>query len=349
MATRNLSSRLEREDGASSSSSQSAHARPPPAQRPDDDSDELVDFVDVDEGDLLENDPLNEPLSFKRKQKQSILAQPARLLSNITGIRLSDRITAPSPISLSGTNTPTRGPGANPARPDGGHVSSASKDGLPLDWYVEGPGRRVGYEDLTAIDWIFEYTKERQRLRVLYSSATGVLGYVQQLLDASQVWVILVLTGLAVGAVAAGIDVTTDWLGDLKRGYCASGSDGGAFYLNRGFCCMGYDTGAKCAGWRPWAAALGVGSAGGKWFIEYIFFIVFSITFAVCSGFLVQEYAPYAKHSGIPEIKTVLGGFIIKRFLGAWTLVTKSLGLVCLSSARSRLTYPSLVLSTNRN
>lgn len=36
----------------------------------------------------------------------------------------------------------------------------------------------------------------------------------------------------------------------------------------------------------------------------------------------------YAKHSGIPEIKTVLGGFVIRRFLGTWTLITKSLGLV---------------------
>lgn len=53
------------------------------------------------------------------------------------------------------------------------------------------------------------------------------------------------------------------------------------------------------------------------------------VNFAVCAGVLVKEYAMYAKHSGIPEIKTVLGGFIIRRFLGAWTLVTKSLGLVC--------------------
>jgi hypothetical protein len=36
----------------------------------------------------------------------------------------------------------------------------------------------------------------------------------------------------------------------------------------------------------------------------------------------------YAKHSGIPEIKTVLGGFVIRRFMGTWTLVIKSLGLV---------------------
>jgi chloride channel 3/4/5 len=154
---------------------------------------------------------------------------------------------------------------------------STTKDDVPLDWYVEGPGRRVGYEDLTAIDWIFEYTKERQRLRVLYSSATGLLGYVQQFLDASQVWVILVLTGLAVGTVAAGIDVTTDWLGDIKAGYCST-KGGGAFYLSKGFCCLGYDEHAKCSGWRPWATALGIASAAGKWFIEYFFFLLFSVS-----------------------------------------------------------------------
>jgi chloride channel 3/4/5 len=55
--------------------------------------------------------------------------------------------------------------------------------------------------------------------------------------------------------------------------------------------------------------------------------------FAYVSAVLVQEYAIYAKHSGIPEIKTVLGGFVIRRFLGIWTLITKSLGLVSLNSA----------------
>ena len=42
----------------------------------------------------------------------------------------------------------------------------------------------------------------------------------------------------------------------------------------------------------------------------------------------MREFSPYAKHSGIPEIKTVLGGFVIRHFLGGWTLVTKTLGLV---------------------
>ena len=44
------------------------------------------------------------------------------------------------------------------------------------------------------------------------------------------------------------------------------------------------------------------------------------------------KYSPYAKQSGIPEIKTVLGGFVIRHFLGAWTLIIKSLGL-CLAVA----------------
>lgn len=50
--------------------------------------------------------------------------------------------------------------------------------------------------------------------------------------------------------------------------------------------------------------------------------------FAVCASILVRSYAIYARHSGIPEIKTVLGGFVIKHFMGAWTLAIKSLGLV---------------------
>jgi chloride channel 3/4/5 len=50
--------------------------------------------------------------------------------------------------------------------------------------------------------------------------------------------------------------------------------------------------------------------------------------FATCASLLVREFSPHAKHSGIAEVKTVLGGFVIRRFLGAWTLVVKTLGLV---------------------
>ncbi|RPA95953.1 hypothetical protein L873DRAFT_1696197 [Choiromyces venosus 120613-1] len=193
-------------------------------------------------------------------------------------------------------------------------------------WSSEGPGRRV-YDDLTAIDWIFEYTKERIRTRALFRRR-GILGHIAQLWDSSQIWIVLIATGLAAGLLAAGIDIVTNWLGDLKHGYCDS-----HFYLSREFCCLGLELSDQCANWIPWSQALRVtGSKAGSYIIEYLFYIMFSIVFAAIASLLVTRYAMYARHSGIPEIKTVLGGFVIRRFMGTWTLVIKSLGL-CLAVA----------------
>ncbi|EXJ95384.1 chloride channel 3 [Capronia coronata CBS 617.96] len=206
------------------------------------------------------------------------------------------------------------------------------KDKGPHDWYIEGPGRRVGYDDLTAIDWIYEYTKERQRLRKLFASDNGIIGHLRQLFDASHVWLVLVASGVSVGCVAAFINIASDWLGDIKTGYCKSGLGGGQFYLNKQFCCWGHDDFSQCQDWTPWPSAMGIGPVGGQYVISYIFFVIFSVLFAVSAALLVGHYSIYARHSGIPEIKTVLGGFIIRRFLGFRTLVTKSLGL-CLAVA----------------
>lgn len=49
--------------------------------------------------------------------------------------------------------------------------------------------------------------------------------------------------------------------------------------------------------------------------------------FAAC---FVRTFAPYACGSGIPEIKTILSGFIIRGYLGSWTLTVKS---VCMMLA----------------
>lgn len=152
------------------------------------------------------------------------------------------------------------------------------KDGAALDWYVEGPGRRVGYDNLTAIDWIYEYSKERTRLRHLTIDSPGLLGHAKLVADSSQMWWILVATGVAVGTIAAGIDIVSDWLGDVKQGFCSNVSDGGTFYLNRAFCCWETDTYAACPDWRTWAIAMGVGNKGGSYIIEYLIFVMFSVS-----------------------------------------------------------------------
>ncbi|KAH9867809.1 hypothetical protein IAQ61_007113 [Plenodomus lingam] len=294
-----------------------------------------------DEDAILADDPLEhnlpEQISFKRKPKSTApsFALP-RFLSGGGGGSSSSHA---SPVH----NTRLQALRNNPTSNDStelilnyldtpGDPLQDTKDATGLDWYVEGPGRRVGYDDLTAIDWIFEYAKERQRLRYLYSSASGVLGQIKQLADASQVWIILVAAGILSGAIAAFIDIASDWLGDLKTGYCHHGDGDGRFYLNKAFCCWGYTNMQKCHDWNSWGQAMGITGLGGQWIVEYIFFVLFSVLFAACASFLVREFSPYAKHSGIPEIKTVLGGFVIRHFLGGWTLVTKTIGL-CLAVA----------------
>lgn len=269
---------------ASSSSRSPAHNTKGPSTSMRDDNDDLDDLLsdaDLADADILSEDPirgsLEEPRSFKRKQKQGVLSSSARFLSAIAG-----RAQSASPQPGSGSGTPSRGFGleghSSPAHSESSHTyNETSKDGAPKDWYAEGPGRRVGYDDLTAIDWIFEYTKERQRRRVLQSSSHGLVGLFQQFADSSQVWIILICTGFAVGAVAAGINITTDWLADLKTGYCASGPEGGAFYLNKAFCCWGIEEASQCQGWTHWAQAMGISSSKGTWVIEYIIFLLFSV------------------------------------------------------------------------
>lgn len=141
-----------------------------------------------------------------------------------------------------------------------------------------------------------------------------------------------VATGIVVGGIAAGIDVVSDWLGDLKTGVCSNVENGGSFYLNKVFCCWGIESYEMCGDWRTWSSLMGIGNKSGSYVVEYIAFVVLSVLFASGASVLVNRYSVYAKQSGIPEIKTVLGGFVIRRFLGAWTLVVKSLGL-CLAVA----------------
>lgn len=104
------------------------------------------------------------------------------------------------------------------------------------------------------------------------------MGHLKVVADSSQIWWILVATGLAVGGIAAGIDVVSDWLGDLKTGFCSNVDDGGKFYLNRAFCCWETETYAECHDWRAWAQALGIGNEFGSYVVEYMLFVCYSVS-----------------------------------------------------------------------
>ena len=130
--------------------------------------------------------------------------------------------------------------------------------------------------------------------------------------DAGQAWIVVTLVGAAIGLNAAFLNIVTEWLSDIKLGYCS-----GAFYLNESFCCWGADGG--CAEWKRWG--------GGFWPLSYVVYIVFAGVFSATAARLVKSFAPYAAGSGISEMKCIIAGFVMKGFLGATTLFIKSIGL----------------------
>ncbi|KAF9286060.1 hypothetical protein BGZ88_009274 [Linnemannia elongata] len=188
-----------------------------------------------------------------------------------------------------------------------------------VDWVVEGTGMRVAYDDFTTIDWIHDFAQERQRTRKLHRQP-GVAGQIAVIYDWVQGWIVVLAVGIAAGIVAGGSDIASQWLGDIKEGYCDT-----AFYLNRNFCCWGLDETDTCTEWVPWNSATFV--------VGYIFYIMFALMFATTAAYLVKTFAPYAEGSGIPEVKTILGGFVIRHYLGLETLVIKTVTLVLSTAA----------------
>ena len=61
--------------------------------------------------------------------------------------------------------------------------------------------------------------------------------------------------------------------------------------------------------------------------MNYLLYILFAALFSMTAATLVKSFAPYAAGSGISEIKCIIAGFVMKGFLGAWTLLIKSIGL----------------------
>jgi chloride channel 3/4/5 len=169
--------------------------------------------------------------------------------------------------------------------------------------------------NFSTIDWNADLARERHRKRE-QSKITGFKGLYITIWELFIDMILLFIIGGLLGLVAGFIDVTEMWVVDVRRGFCAAG-----FYLNRKFCCVDE---SRCDGvdWYRWSDGF-FGHIGG-----FLIYTLFALLFATSSATLVRAFAPFAAGSGIPEIKTILGGFVIKNFLGVQTLVMKTLGVV---------------------
>jgi chloride channel 3/4/5 len=103
----------------------------------------------------------------------------------------------------------------------------------------------------------------------------------------------------------------------------------------------------RCSTWVAWPEALGLSSvytrwarkasAGSRprvvhcpragsdesWQWAYIIYVAWAVVLALLAAFLVQRVSRLAHGSGLAELKTVLGGVMIKGFLGWSSLLVK--------------------------
>ncbi|ESK90859.1 voltage-gated chloride channel [Moniliophthora roreri MCA 2997] len=202
---------------------------------------------------------------------------------------------------------------------------------MPRDGFDDDELEKIRrYEDFTTIDWIEDSILERNRrirtargadetLSRRGSRSQMTLNWLQiqlrRAIDAGQSWFVVSLVGICIGVDAALISIVTEWLSDIKMGYCSDG-----WWLNQQFCCWeieGEETDA-CESWHPWSTVTPA---------RYLIYVLFATFFSFTAAHLVRSLAKYAAGSGISEIKCILAGFKMKGFLGFATFFIKSITL----------------------
>lgn len=230
-------------------------------------------------------------------------------------------------------------------------------------------GMRWRYDDYTTIDWIHDTIKDRKRVRIIKSLA-GFQGKFIKYWDASQAWIILVMVGILSGIVASLMDILIPKLEAVKNcfqsEYCRELFQGynldhfGFVY----YVCFGLifaigstllvslsphhqivardfgnpeqilqpspevqvDNRAPLLGGQvsPIVATSPTGLRNRN-SIDYIN--------GIPATKKIKRTLYHAAGSGIPEVKTILGGFVIRGYLGLKTLLLKIISLIfCISS-----------------
>ncbi|GIX97513.1 hypothetical protein CDAR_517471 [Caerostris darwini] len=190
------------------------------------------------------------------------------------------------------------------------------------------------YGDFHTIDWQRDLSRDTYRQKYIArkmreSFQKKMKGYYDKLSG----WLCVFLVGVAAGSVAGFVDIGEGWMKNLKEGICPE-----AFWLNKEQCCWSsnetfYD-GDECDQWVSWYIFFKLEYfSTEEYMLSYTIYVFWSLVFSILACSMVKTFAPYASGSGVPEIKTILSGFIMRGYLGKWTLVIKSLGTMLAVSA----------------
>ncbi|KAG1900670.1 chloride channel [Suillus fuscotomentosus] len=243
---------------------------------------------------------------------------------------------------------------------------NANADAAETDIDVRTNGFRVWYSSFTSIDWLHDSIKDSVRFARL-RRGKSIRSRVRLVFDKSLGWIIVTVVGFLTAVVAFLVVRAEQWLFDVKQGYCKTALWHARHfccplpdeYGSLDGHCPAWRT------WSDvFASWTGSGSGGEDSVVQYLALTVIAIVLASTSSLLTinltastsfvtrkesgvlspdfnksgEQNAPsssqpkrgviyYAAGSGIPEIKTILSGFVIHGYLGGRVLFIKALGL----------------------
>ncbi|KAF2816705.1 chloride channel-like protein 3 [Mytilinidion resinicola] len=220
------------------------------------------------------------------------------------------------------------------------HRTSARKTDSRCEAALAGTsvGERLAYNDYTTIDWLHELVKESYRARSLHARP-GLRATLLSYFDSISGWIAVSLIGILMAFVAVAVDLSVATVGDWKYGYCA-----GSPWLSRESCCEYAEAASvACDKYQLW---------GGSYGVRFAVYVAWAVLFGIISSsvtMLSKTALPsvgsmngelpnngtgggkslyMSAGSGIPEIKTILSGFVIPHYLDFKILVLKAVGAV---------------------
>ncbi|WPG99578.1 Hypothetical protein R9X50_00239600 [Acrodontium crateriforme] len=207
-------------------------------------------------------------------------------------------------------------------------------------------GDRLPYAHYTTIDWLHDLVKDSYRMRRI-RNRQGIRFQLFSLFDEASGWLVAALVGAFTAFVAFAVDVVEATVSDWKEGYCKRNP-----FLDRETCCSSKSQspldllhaslkGQECLEFQAWSDIYAS---------RFATYVAFGILFGLASSSLTmltrrslpvapssqaKETGPHlaktmymAAGSGIPEIKTILSGFVIPGFLSFKVLSVKAMGAV---------------------
>ncbi|QIX01651.1 hypothetical protein AMS68_007168 [Peltaster fructicola] len=213
-------------------------------------------------------------------------------------------------------------------------------------------GERLPYNDYTTIDWLHDLVKDSYRLRWIHER-TGLRFKAISIFDDASGWIAAAVIGTLTACVAFLVDIAAATVSDWKLGYCTRNP-----FMSREACCLDktpflsvsspLEAGLECPHFQEWSS---------NWWTSFAIYAALALVFGTISSsatMLTKRSLPTAETtygesglettipvaaagsksmymaagSGIPEIKTILSGFVIPNFLDFKVLFVKGFGAV---------------------